>query len=871
MNKVNFFIILAIASLSIGLWAVFNIPETEPAWPDRIQGFSFQPMQKGQSPVDGVLPSEKEIHKDLELLKGKSHAIRTYTVEGSFGAIPRLAREFDINVALGAWIDERLEHNDEEVHRVIDITNKNWRNVVRVIVGNEVILRNDIPIKQLIAYIDTVRAAVKRPVSTAEPWHIWLKYPELVDHVDYLAVHMLPYWEEVKLDDAVDYVVDKMNRLKQAFPGKPIVITEVGWPSNGRSRGGAVASQANEATFLRRFLDRAWEEDYTYYVMEAFDQPWKQSTEGAVGAYWGVYDVDRQPKFEFSEPIVMVPGWHILAIISVFVAAITFSMLLLDAQTLRTRGRSFLALIAFLAATAVVWIIYDYSHRYLSAMTIFVGILLIVGMIGVIIVVLIEAHEWAEALWVKERRRAIFPVHVDDEHLKKVSIHMPAYNEPAEMVIETLNSLSRLDYPDYEVLVIDNNTLDPEVWMPVQEHCESLGAHFKFYHLQDWPGFKAGALNFAIEKTSPDAEIIAVIDSDYLVDRNWLRDLTPQFENEKTAIVQAPQDYRDNDLNTFKAMCYNEYRGFFYIGMITRNERNAIIQHGTMTMIRKTVLVEVGAWGEWCITEDAELGLRIFEAGYDAVYIPNSYGKGLTPDTFQDYKKQRFRWAYGAMQVMKHHARELLGRKKTCLSRGQRFHFFAGWLPWIADGVNLIFTSIALAWSAAMVITPDAIDPPLVMFSLLPVTLFFFKVSKVAYLYRGIRVVGSSLQILSATIAGLALSHAVAKAMISGLFTRNVPFYRTPKKVKVKTKGILNAAREELLLMIALWLAAYVLGMRDDSNTLDLQLWIAVLLIQSIPYVAAIYLAFISFVFQNRNEIKKDCNKPESESIKTVS
>ncbi len=867
MNKVNVIIMLAIASLSIGLWAIFNIPETEPPWPDRIQGFSFQPMQEGQSPVDGVLPSEKEILKDLELLKGKSHAIRTYTVESTFGSIPRLAREFNINVALGAWIDERLEHNDEEVRRVIDITNTNWRNVVRVIVGNEAILRNDIPIKKLIGYLDQVRAEVKRPVSTAEPWHIWLKNPELVEHVDYLAVHMLPYWEEVKLDSAVGYVVDKMNRLKKAFPDKPIIITEVGWPSNGRSRGGAVASAANEATFLRRFLDRAKKENYTYYVMEAFDQPWKQATEGAVGAYWGVYNVDRQPKFEFSEPIVMVPGWHILAVISIFVAAITFSMLLLDSQTLRARGRGFLALIAFMAATAVVWIIYDYSHRYLSAMTIFVGILLLVGMIGVIIVVLIEAHEWAEALWVKERRRAIFPVPVDDEHLKKISIHMPAYNEPAEMVIETLDYLSRLDYPHYEVLVIDNNTLDPEVWMPVQEHCESLGAHFKFYHLQDWPGFKAGALNFAIEKTSQDVEIVAVIDSDYLVDRNWLRDLAPQFENEKTAIVQAPQDYRDNNLNTFKAMCYNEYRGFFYIGMITRNERNAIIQHGTMTMIRKSVLEEVGGWGEWCITEDAELGLRIFEAGYDAVYIPNSYGKGLIPDTFQDYKKQRFRWAYGAMQVMKHHASELLGRKKTCLSRGQRFHFFAGWLPWIADGVNLLFTAIALSWSVAMVATPEAIDPPLIMFSLLPITLFFFKVSKVAYLYRGIRVVGSSLQILSATIAGLALSHTVAKAMITGLFTKHIPFYRTPKKLKIKNKKMLNAAREEFLLMIALWLAAYVLGMREDSNTLDLKLWIVVLLIQSIPYVASVYLSLISFIFQNRDEIKKDCDKPEPERI----
>ena len=106
-------------------------------------------------------------------------------------------------------------------------------------------------------------------------------------------------------------------------------------------------------------------------------------------------------------------------------------------------------------------------------------------------------------------------------------------------------------------------------------------------------------------------------------------------------------------------MCYAEYRGFFHIGMITRNERNAIIQHGTMTLVRARLLRGAGGWAEWCITEDAELGLRMFEAGYEAQYVPISYGRGLMPDTFIDFKKQRFRWAYGAMQILKRHAGSL--------------------------------------------------------------------------------------------------------------------------------------------------------------------------------------------------------------------
>src|SRR5690606_18482716 len=175
----------------------------------------------------------------------------------------------------------------------------------------------------------------------------------------------------------------------------------------------------------------------------------------------------------------------------------------------------------------------------------------------------------------------------------------------------------------------------------VRDHCARLGSRFRFFHVSPLAGFKAGALNFALANTCADAQIIAVIDSDYQVEPSWLQDLIPAFWDERTAIVQAPQDYRDGEESFFKAMCYAEYRGFFHIGMITRNERNAIIQHGTMTLVRRSALERVGGWAEWCITEDAELGLRLFEHGYEAHYVPQSYGRGLIPGTFLDYKKQR--------------------------------------------------------------------------------------------------------------------------------------------------------------------------------------------------------------------------------------
>jgi exo-beta-1,3-glucanase (GH17 family)/cellulose synthase/poly-beta-1,6-N-acetylglucosamine synthase-like glycosyltransferase len=844
MQKSSFIIAIAITALTIMVWALYNRPASEPAWPERIQGFAFSPFQVDQGPIWSKYPTMEQIESDIALLEGKTNAIRTYTVEETLAEIPRLAEKHGINIALGAWVDADEEKTRNEIRNMLRISVQS-RNVVRIIVGNEVLLRGDIPVNKLIDYLEMARTRTDIPVSTAEPPYIWKDHPELVEHVDYITVHLLPYWEGVPLDNAVDFVVNNVNELKQLYPGKPIVIGEVGWPSNGRSIKGADASEANEATFLRRFLARAAEEKYIYYLMEAFDQTWKLDTEGAVGAYWGAYDVERKPKFQFTEPIVKIPDWPILAGISVTIALITFSLTLIDSRHLGARGRSFLALIAYLTTTAAVWIIYDYTHQYLTVTSVVVGILLMFGMIGVIVVLLAEAHEWAEALWTRQHRRPFKPVAVEDEALPMVSVHVPAYNEPPAMMIETLDALARLDYPRYEVIVIDNNTKDPAIWEPVRDHCTKLGARFRFYHEDPLPGFKAGALNFALRHTDPKAEIVAVIDADYLVDPRWLRDLTPQFTQPKVAIVQAPQDYRDAHENAFKAMCYAEYRGFFYIGMITRNERNAIIQHGTMTMVRKSILEEVDGWAEWCITEDAELGLRIFERGFEASYIAKSYGRGLMPDTFIDFKKQRFRWAFGAVQILRHHAGNLV-RGSGRLTAGQRYHFLAGWLPWIADGINLLFNVAALYWSLAMIVAPERIDPPLLVFSILPLALFVFKVGKLVYLYRT-RVGANTVQTIAAALAGLALTHTIGLAMITGVLIRSKPFFRTPKQAhKHAMFTALSAVREEALICSALWLAAFAIIEAFGTETLDLLMWSIMLLLQSVPYAASVIVSIIS-------------------------
>ncbi len=835
------------AVMTFLLWGYMNRPDREPPWPPRIQGVAFSPYAANENPFGSKdIPPVQQIESDLKVLENKTYAVRTYSVLGSLGKIPELAAKHNISVALGVQLTRDKAENEQELRAGIALAHQH-RNVVRVIVGNEAVLRGDMPVSELDGYLDRARAAVRQPVGYADTWATWLKNPEIAKHVDFIAVHLFPYWEGGDVESAVDFCFRELKAVQDAYPKKPVIIGEIGWPSEGRIRAAAVASVSNEALFLRRFLARAQKEGARYYIMEAFDQPWKARDEGAVGAYWGIYDVNRQPKFEFVAPIVRIPEWHMLAAISVALALLMLGVFYMHSGSLRTRGRTLLAIVVYAAATVTVWVIYDYTQQYLTPTTIVVGSLLILGMLGVVAVLFAEAHEWAEAHWAGAHTRLLEPARCGRASSRKVSVHVPAYNEPPDMLIDTLDALARLDYPDFEVIVIDNNTLDEAVWRPVEAHCRRLGERFRFFHVAPLAGFKAGALNYALARTAPQAEIIAVIDSDYRVEPNWLRDLAPAFDSTRIAIVQAPQDYRDERDNVFKAMCYAEYRGFFYIGMITRNERNAIIQHGTMTLVRRQVLSAVGGWAPWCITEDAELGLRVLEAGYEAVYLAHSYGRGLMPDTFIDYKRQRFRWAYGAMQILRHHAAALLRSSHSALTAGQRYHFVAGWLPWIADGFNLLFNIAAIGWSIAMIVAPRKVDPPLMVFSVLPLSLFTFKLVKLVHLYTH-RVGMNFRQTAAAAIAGLGLAHTIGLAVLKGLLTRNQPFFRTPKRTTPhRFSAALAAAREETLLMLALCFCA--LGIRTIPKEMaspDLTVWLVALLIQSIPYMAALLVSLLS-------------------------
>jgi cellulose synthase/poly-beta-1,6-N-acetylglucosamine synthase-like glycosyltransferase len=383
-------------------------------------------------------------------------------------------------------------------------------------------------------------------------------------------------------------------------------------------------------------------------------------------------------------------------------------------------------------------------------------------------------------------RRAAIGFEPEPDYTPMVSLHVPAYNEPAEVVKQTLESLARLDYPNFEVLVIDNNTPEEKTWRPLERYCRELGPRFHCLHLDKWPGYKSGALNFALTQTDPRAEIIGIIDADYIVNPEFLRALTPGFMNPNMAFVQTPQDYRELDSDTFTEATYNGYKYFFEVSMPTRNEHNAIIFAGTMGLIRKSVLQEIGGWDEWCITEDAEASLRILKRGYESLFIHRSFGRGLMPFTFEGLKKQRFRWCFGGIQILRQHWEALMPWARWVdpsnkMTLAQRYYYLTGGLGWFTDLFNLLFACFLTLGAVFSLTSSDLQVRPLTATILIvPAIFLFLHLLRFNWVLRN-RLGLSHRKALATMYNFFSLGWAVTLACIQGLVQKEGVFLRTPK------------------------------------------------------------------------------------------
>ncbi len=522
---------------------------------------------------------------------------------------------------------------------------------------------------------------------------------------------------------------------------------------------------------------------------------------------------------------VFVTGQRPLAIgvaVALLIATMAASRLL--------RGWSFLALLLFCSAMAafLLYLAYSIGVTVFQAVTphllvgVLLGSLLIVG--AEVVAMGLALSYLFEILDVLGRRKHPVPATpVSGDYMPRVAVQVPMYNEPVPMVRDTLVALSRLDYPDFIVQAVDNNTKDPAVWRPVEQLCNELGERFSFLHLDPWPGFKAGALNEATRRLPPDVEVIAIVDADYLVQPGFLRATVPHFADPKVGFVQTPQHYRDWEDDTYLRGLFHSYRYFFDITMPARAHRDAIIFCGTMGLVRRSVLDEIGGWNPQCITEDAEASLRILGRGYRGVYLQRAWGEGLMPLTFDGLKKQRFRWALGGIQILRQHWRELLpfAPHRLRLTRAQRAHYLLGAVQWFGDAMLATFTVLLLGTAIATA-AHDRLPVAQITGAVLVIPLLFlvFGLLRAVWALRASgrlswRDAGAALRVW------FALSWTVTLADIRGLVVSRASFLRTPKR----REGISNwaqalrSSRFETGLAVVAVMAAAAMEVRALSFT----------------------------------------------------
>lgn len=461
------------------------------------------------------------------------------------------------------------------------------------------------------------------------------------------------------------------------------------------------------------------------------------------------------------------------------------------------------------------------------------------------VVAMIEQWEvLAREHWL--RPRTIRPLGQREEY-PRVCLQVPCYAEPPEVVIQTLDRLAALDYPNFEVMVIDNNTKDPELWKPLEAHCERLGERFRFFHVDPLAGAKAGALNFALRHTPSEVEIVGVIDADYHAEADFLSALLGHFDDPRMGFVQTPHDYRDWQRSPYQRLCYWEYKTFFATTMPSLNEKDAGLTVGTMCLIRRRALEEAGGWSEWCQTEDSELAIRIHAAGYTSVYVPQTFGRGLIPETFAGYKKQRFRWTYGPVQEFKHHLKLFLpGRwaEPSALRPLQKLHHMNHGLGPFTTGLNFLLLPVMLAVVASMVIHHEVIAAPPTLWLASSTSLVgSWLLSWLIYRSE----IGCSLRdALGAMLAKQALSHTMIMASVRGLFTDRIPWRRT-NKFKSLPSGLqaLASVKAELLLGLGCLGLGCVLALHQRPGSLAHMLGLGFIL-QSFAYLPAPLLALIA-------------------------
>jgi exo-beta-1,3-glucanase (GH17 family)/glycosyltransferase involved in cell wall biosynthesis len=859
-------VVALVACVHAGLWTLLQRQQAVANVDAPLASISYSPYTRSQHPDYGDRPTPEQIRADLKILSPYTQAIRTYSSTGGGELVPAIAAEFGLKVTLGIWIDKNEDRNEREIQAAIALARR-YSNINAIVVGNETTLRAEKSIDELIRLIQRVKRQSPVPVTTGEIWTVWIDHPELASAVDFIAAHILPYWDGFDASQAVDKTVEFYTRLRQVHPGKRVVIAEFGWPSAGYNMREADPGRIEQASVLRDFVSRAEAYGIDYNIIEAFDQPWK-TNEGGVGMYWGIFDASRHVKFAWTGLVSDPDHWKIGVIAVLLGLLLSLPILARRTATFGEASTLVVAANAVGAWCATVFAFWQTHYFVLgAAFALGLGIILLAPLV---MIALARIEEIAAIAFGRGPRRLIAAaLPAVEGFAPKVSIHVPAHREPPEMLKATLDALARLDYPNFECIVVINNTPDPAFWRPIEDHCRVLGDRFKFINEENVSGYKAGALRLALEHTAADAEIIGIIDADYVVRPDWLKDLMPAFADPKVGMVQAPQDHRDGARSVMHHVMNGEYAGFFDIGMVQRNEANAIIVHGTMCLMRRAALTSVGGWSSDTIVEDCDLGLQVLEHGWQIHYTNRRYGHGLLPDTFEAYKKQRHRWAYGGFQILRKHWRYLLPRA-TGLTREQKREFAVGWLNWLgAESIGVAVAILNLVWVPVVAFAGIAIPDKILTIPILAA--FVVTLAHFISLYR-LRVAVPPAQMVGAVVAAMAVQWTVARAVGCGVWKETLPFMRTAKGGATR-KGADFPAFWEAVLGALLLIGAVVVVATNYKQIRELNIFAAVLVVQSLPFLAAVAMAvlegsrFNEFAYWRSVEAKVAVQLPQPAAV----
>ena len=260
----------------------------------KVHGLCFSPYLEGQGP--GTVLEADQIRERLRIMQPAAHWVRTFSCRQGNELTPRLAKEAGLKTLVGVWLDEDREANEADLENAIEVARAGDADILAV--GNEVLLRDELPEDELIDYIQRAQRAVPGvPVGYVDAYFKFVDYPRVTAACDVLLANCYPFWESCPAEYALLYMKDMYRRALKVADGKRVIISETGWPNIGTATGGAVPSFRNAVKYFIDTFHWAEEEGIEIFYFAAFDEAWKVAAEGDVGAYWGLWDKDGRPKY----------------------------------------------------------------------------------------------------------------------------------------------------------------------------------------------------------------------------------------------------------------------------------------------------------------------------------------------------------------------------------------------------------------------------------------------------------------------------------------------------------------------------------------------------------------------------------------------